>query len=457
MEKRLHFIGIGGIGMSAIAKIMLNKGYRVSGSDVKESRLTRELTRNGAQITYHHAAENIPADAEAVVYSSAIKADNPEMVEAACRGLKIYKRAETLAYLMSTAISIGVAGAHGKTTTSAMISTMLDSAGWEPTIVIGGMLPAIGGNAKAGRGKYLVAEADESDGTFLMLHPAIAVVTNIEADHLDYYHDLAHIIGAFEQYFRQVPPDGFIVYCADCRVCSDLACAVPGRYISYALHEEADYTAKNIVQGPGVAADIYYHGQKLGRIQLTVPGVHNIANAMAAIAVGRELGLDFNVCATGLSRFTGTGRRFEKMGEFAGLTVIDDYAHHPTEIQHTIEAARGQGAKKLTAVFQPHRYTRTQSMYRDFALALMSADKVVLCEIYPAFEPPIQGVSAKLIVEAMRRYGHPNVVYAEDVDATLEYLNSHIADEDMLLIMGAGNIRSVSERFAAGRREKDHG
>ena len=457
MESKLHFIGIGGIGMSAIAKIMLHMGYIISGSDVKEGRLTQELERNGARIAYRHAAGNIPDDAEAVVYSSAVKEDNPEMIEARRRGLPIYKRADALAFLMSMGVSIGVAGAHGKTTTSAMISTMLDFAGCDPTIIIGGMLPTIGGsNAKAGDGKYLVAEADESDGTFLLLHPTIAVVTNVEADHLDFYEGLNDIIRAFEQYLRQVPEDGFAVYCADCPICRDLAYTVPGCYVSYALNEDADYTAKNIVQGHGVAADIYYRGAKLGRLHLAVPGVHNIANAMAALAVGQKLGLDFQTCAEGLSNFMGTGRRFEKMGEFDGLTVIDDYAHHPTEIKKTIVAARGQGARRLTVVFQPHRYSRTQSMYAEFAEALMDADKVVLCEIYPAFEQPIPGVSAKLIADCMDQLGHQNVVYTDSLDATYDYLINNVADEDMLLIMGAGNIRNVSERFAQERRESAH-
>ncbi|NLF80121.1 MAG: UDP-N-acetylmuramate--L-alanine ligase, partial [Clostridia bacterium] len=271
-----------------------------------------------------------------------------------------------------------------------------------------------------------------------------------------YYHDLNKIIQAFEQYFRQVPEKGFIVYCADCPICRDLAYAVPGRYISYALHEEADYSAVNIELGQGISADIYYHSQKLGRLRLKVPGTHNIANAMAAIAVGRELGLEFEACAAGLYCFSGTGRRFEKMGQFGKLAVIDDYAHHPTEIKRTIEAARGQGVQKLTVVFQPHRYTRTQSMYRDFALALMDADRVVLCEIYPAFEPPLDGVSAHLIVDAMRQFGHADVAYAAGPDETLAFLNETVADEDMVLIMGAGNIRSVSERFVAARKENGH-
>ena len=458
MEKNLHFIGIGGIGMSAIARIMLHQGFNISGSDVKESRLTQELIKNGAHVAYGHAGENIPAGAEAIVYSSAVKPDNPEMREAVGRGLKIYKRAEALAYLMSTYISVGVAGAHGKTTTSAMISTMLESAGCDPTIVIGGMLDSIGGNAKAGDGKYLIAEADESDGTFLVLYPTVAVVTNIEADHLDHYENLDNIITAFAQYFRQIPEDGFSVYCADCPICRRLAAEVPGRYISYAINEPADYTAKNILQEQkGVSADIYCHDEKLGRLELAVPGVHNIANGLAAVAVGREFGLDFATCAKGLAEFHGTGRRFEKMGEFDGLTVIDDYAHHPTEIARTIEAARGQGVKDLTVVFQPHRYSRTQSMYAEFAAALMDADRVVLCELYPAFEKPIDGVSAKLIMDEMCRLGHKSVTYAADVDATLELLKAEIADEDMLLVMGAGNIRSVSERYAQYRREQRNG
>ncbi len=458
MENKLHFIGIGGIGMSAIAKIMLNMGYRISGSDVNKRHLTEELEAAGARICYSHAAKNIPSDAEAVVYSSAVKCDNPEMIEAKRRGLSVYKRAEALAFLMSTRISIGVAGAHGKTTTSAMIATMLDCAGYDPTVIIGGMLPAIGGgNAKAGQGQYLVAEADESDGTFLLLHPTIAVVTNIEADHLDFYSDLNDIIVAFEQYFRQVPGDGFAVYCADCPICKDLAYSVPGNYISYAIEEEADYTADNIIQGNGISADIYYKGKKLGRLALQIAGRHNIANALAAIAVGIALGLDFETCAQGLAHFSGTGRRMEKMGEFNGLSIIDDYAHHPTEIRKTIDAVRGQGVKNMTVVFQPHRYSRTKSMYIEFAEALMEADQVVLCEIYPAFEPPIPGVSAKMIVDKMTDFGHRQVAYADSLESTLAYLQDNIKGEGTVLIMGAGNVRNVSEKFAAIRREQSNG
>lgn len=461
MERHLHFIGIGGIGMSAIAKILLHQGFMISGSDVKETHLTLSLTQEGARIHYHHDAANIPADCEAVVYSSAVKPDNVEMIAARRRGLPIYMRAEMLAWLMSTKHGIGVAGAHGKTTTSAMIAAMLEAAGLEPTAIIGGMMTAMGGaNAKAGDGPYLVAEADESDGTFLLLKPKVAVVTNIEADHLDYYHDLDHIVDAFARYLLQLPPDGFAVICRDCPVLRELEAKLPGRYISYALHHEADYTAKNIVHPPaeyggGVLADIFFRGSLLGRLQLQVPGAHNIANAMAAIAVGRELGLSFAQCAKGLAGFTGTGRRFEQLGQFGRLKVVDDYAHHPTEIATTIRSARDQGAKNLFAVFQPHRYSRTASMYREFAAALLDTEKVLLIELYPAFERPIPGVSAQLVAEVLKEMGHPHVLYAPDLEAGLICLRAEVKDEDMLLIMGAGNVRALGENYVRMRKEED--
>ena len=459
MEAKLHFIGIGGIGMSAIAKIMLHQGFIISGSDVVPGRLIDELIEAGAEVCFGHRPENIPADCEAVVYSSAVKEDNAEMIEARRRGLKIYRRAEMLAYLMSTRRGIGVAGAHGKTTTSAMIATMLERCGTDPTVVIGGMLPAIGGsNARAGDGPMLVAEADESDGTFLLLHPNIAVVTNIEPDHLDHYGDFQHIKDAFEQYFLQIPDDGFSVVCNDCPVCREMAGRLPGRFITYSLKDEgADYTVKNVTHipssyGGGVIADVFHRGLLLGRLQLQVGGAHNVSNALAAIAVGRELGMDFFQCAKGLKAFTGTGRRFEIMGRFGSLTVVDDYAHHPTEISATIASARAQGGDRLFTVFQPHRYSRTQAMYKDFARSLAQGGRVLLVEVYPAFEQPIPGVSAHLIEDAMEQEGqHP--LYAASLDDAFELLKKELRDEDMLLIMGAGNVRRLSERFTAWKKE----
>ena len=455
MEQNLHFIGVGGIGMSAIAKIMLGMGYTISGSDVKSGSLTEALDEQGATIFYGHAAENIPADCQVVVYSSAVKEDNLEMIEARRRGLVIYRRAEMLAFLMGTRQSIGVAGAHGKTTTSGMIATMLEFADQDPTIIIGGMLPSIGGsNAKSGNGPYLVAEADESDGTFLLLHPSIAVITNIDSDHLDHYQNLDNIISAFEQYLRQLPDDGFAVINTGCPICRDLIERVPGNYITYSLMDGGDYSARNIDHDElgRARADIYYRGDMLGNLVLSVPGRHNIANSMAAIAVGRKLGLEFAECIKGLSHFTGTGRRFECLGMVDGIRVIDDYAHHPAEIAATISAARDLKADKLRVVFQPHRYSRTQNMYRQFAEAVATADYCIVSEIYPAFEKPIPGVSSQLIVDAAAEAGYDNVQYAVDQDAALIQLMEEVKPGDLLLIMGAGNIRSLGEKYVAQKR-----
>ncbi len=457
MEQNLHFIGIGGIGMSAIANIMLGMGFHISGSDVKAGRTTLALQEQGADVRIGHDAANIPDDAQVVVYSSAVKEDNVEIIEAKRRGLPIYKRAEMLAYLMSTKISVGVAGAHGKTTTSAMIGTMLQFCGLDPTIIIGGMLPAIGGgNAKAGSGDYLVAEADESDGTFLLLHPSIAVVTNIDSDHLDHYQNLENIKTAFGQYLRQLPAHGFAVMNKGCPICRELMEQIPIDYVTYSLDEAdgVDYWIKNFGHdADGCAcADVYYRGKCLGRLLLRIPGRHNISNALAAIAFGRRIGLDFAQCVAGLSHFTGTGRRFELLGQVDGVRVVDDYAHHPAEVAATIKAARDVTEGRLVAVFQPHRYTRTQSMYQAFAQAVSAADVTVISEIYPAFEPPIPGVSARLIVDAARKMGHNNISYAADMDEALSYLIREVRPGDLLLIMGAGNIRRLGEDYLKQKR-----
>ncbi len=448
MEDKLHFIGIGGVGMSAIAKIMLGMGYSISGSDLQHGRFTGILEAMGATIYYGHAAANIPVDAQAVVYSSAVKVDNPEMIEAASRGIPVYKRAEMLAFLMSNKCSIGVAGSHGKTTVSAMIAVMLDNLNMSPTFAIGGMIPQFCGNSQAGEGDYFVAEADESDGTFLMLFPDIAVITNIESDHLEHYVSLENIVKSFEQYLQQLPDDGLAIVCNDCPNALSLSRRVEKRYITYALHNEADYTATNICYSNyGTSSDVWEKGKLLGRLELHVPGEHNIANALAAVALGRYLGLEFADCARALADFCGTGRRFELLGQVDKLQVVDDYAHHPTEIMATIKAARDMGTKRIVAVFQPHRYSRTKCLYQEFALALADADVVVINEIYPAFEKPIPGVSAQLIVDAARKNGHNMVVYAADKEQALQILEQQVRDDDFVLIMGAGNIRSVGERF----------
>jgi len=457
MEKNLHFIGIGGIGMSAIARILLGQGFIISGSDLQESRLTLALAAQGAQITYGHAPNNLSYDTRAVVYSSAVGEDNVEIIEARRRGLTVYRRAEMLAYLIGCKRSVGVAGSHGKTTVSGMIATMLELCDCEPTIIIGGMLPLIGSNAKAGNGPYLVAEADESDGTFLMLKPEMAVVTNIESDHLDYYKDLDHVKQAFAQYLCQLPNKGFAVVCVDSPQVREILPAVTGRCITYGLQAPANYSATAISHSPaGVSADIYEGGTLLGQFNLTVPGEHNVANALAALAVGRELGLGFREIARALGHFTGTGRRFEVLGSAGEVTVVDDYAHHPTELAVTIKAARAMYEKRrIVAVFQPHRYSRTRDMYAAFAGALTKADVVVAQEIYPAFEQPIPGVSASLIVDEALRQGQKNISYTAGEEQTLATLAQIIRPGDLLLIMGAGNIRAVGERFLASAKKEE--
>lgn len=435
--------------MSAIARIMLGQGFNISGSDLRESRLCLSLIEQGAQIYYGHAPANLPPDTQAVVYSSAVGEDNVEMIEARRRGLRVYRRAQMLAYLIGCKRGIGVAGSHGKTTVSGMIATMLELCGCQPTVIIGGMLPLIESNAKAGDGPYLVAEADESDGTFLLLNPEMAVVTNIESDHLDHYQDLQQIKEAFAQYLHQLPPSGFAVLCTDCPQVRELLPAVSARCITYALHEPARYTAGAVSHSPaGSGADAYEDGKLLGRLNLAVPGEHNIANALAALAVGREFGLAFADIAQGLAHFTGTGRRFETLGQAGGVTVVDDYAHHPTELAATIKAARAMDSqRRIITVFQPHRYSRTQDMYADFARALTLADAVVVQEIYPAFEQPIPGVSANMIVDEAKRLGYENISYAAGEEQTLAMLAGLTHPGDLLLIMGAGNIRAVGERF----------
>ena len=445
-KEKFHFIGIGGIGMSGIAKIMLEHGYQITGSDVKNSALIEALREAGAKIYIGHDAKNIADDVDAVVYSTAVFPENAEMLYAAKKGIKIYKRAEMLAFLMRNQISIGVAGSHGKTTTSGMISLLLEECGLDPTIIIGGTLPQIGSNAKGGHGKYLVAEADESDGTFLLLFPQIAVVTNIEEDHMDHYKSLEEIKDAFAQYIKQVPPSGAVIINTDCPNNREIIAQTPAKYITYALDESADYTACGIqFTENGSLSKIYYKGEYVGELTLQVPGRHNVCNALAAIAVGRLCGLDFQEIAQALQNFRGTGRRFELLGKVNGITVIDDYAHHPTEIKATVEAARNMHKGRLIAVFQPHRYSRTQSMKSEFAQSFTNCDLTFIAQIYEAFEKPIEGVSSRLIVAEAIKAGNNSVSYGGTKEEICRTLSEIVHEGDMVLIMGAGDIRKCGE------------
>ena len=454
---KLHFIGIGGIGMSAIAKIMLKMGFEISGSDVCDSELLAVLRDMGADIYIGHNACNLPSDADAVVYSNAISRQNPEFVKAGDCGIPLLKRAEALDFLMKHYCSIGVAGSHGKTTTSGMISLLLERCGLDPTIVIGGTLPQIGSNAKAGNGDYLVAEVDESDGTLLLLHPAIAVVTNIEEDHMDFYHTLEEIRRTFCRYVSLLPENGFAVVNTDNAEIVSMMSECPSTYITYSLRDKnADYYAENIAyRCCGSTADVYVRSELRGKIALSVPGEHNVSNALAALAVGMRIGIDFESAVSALSAFTGTGRRFELLGNIGGVTVIDDYAHHPTEIRVTLAAARKAHEGRLISVFQPHRYSRTQGMKKEFGESFFSSDMTIINEIYEAFETPIEGVSARLIVDEAKKSGYQPITFAESQDEIVEMLLHEAQSGDMVLVMGAGNIRSVGEKLVRELKNKN--
>ncbi|HHT63513.1 MAG TPA: UDP-N-acetylmuramate--L-alanine ligase [Clostridia bacterium] len=447
----IHFIGIGGAGMSGIAKILLQLGAKISGSDLKESETIIHLREMGAKINIGHDPDNIGADIRTVVYSSAIPQDNPEMQEAKKRGIEILARAEMLARLMARQESIAVAGAHGKTTTTAMISLMLELNDMDPTIIIGGDLRQIGSNAKLGRGKYLVAEADESDGSFLKLFPKIAVITNIENDHLDYYRTVKNIVNAFVRFLEQIPADGFAVICLDNEELVKIKNTVPANYVTYAINTEgADYTARNLsFHGTKSNCEVYYHQEKIGILELNVPGKHNISNALAAVATGMELGLSFPQVAAGLKQFTGAKRRFEFIDQVDGITIFDDYAHHPTELRATLSAAKTAGYKRIIAIFQPHRYTRTKLLQFEFGDSFSDADLVVINEIYSASEKPIPGVSAQLIVNAIRNSdNNKEVVYCQKEEDIIEFLHREGKSGDLVITLGAGNIRQAGIRFA---------
>jgi len=390
----VHFIGIGGAGMSGIAKVLLDLGYKISGSDLNVTETTKRLGKNGATVFTGHKASNVQKGIDVVVVSSAIPEDNDEVKKAQEFNIPVIQRAEMLAKLMENQKAICVAGAHGKTTTTSMIALVLEKNNLDPTVVVGGELNDIGGNAKLGRGEYLVAEADESDGSFLKLLPWATVVTNIEDDHLDHYGTLENIVEAFRQFINLGSPQGFSILCIDNTFVKKLADQIPGKLITYGIQENAQYTAKDIVyEGLLTKAKIYFNDNLLGTLELNVPGKHNISNALAAISIGHQLGIDFQDIKEALKGFKGVQRRFQLIGKVNNVQVVDDYAHHPTEIKATLEAARNSHSGRLIAVFQPHSYTRTKFLAKEFAASFKAADKVILAEIYSAGEKPIPGVS----------------------------------------------------------------
>ena len=449
--RRVHFVGIGGIGMSGIAEVLLNLGFTVSGSDLKSTAVTERLARLGVRIHEGHAGANVQG-AQVVVVSSAVRGDNPEVVEAKRLEIPVIPRAEMLAELMRLKFSVAVAGAHGKTTTTSMISVMLAEAGLDPTAVIGGRLDAFGSSARLGKGELMVVEADESDKSFLHLLPSIAVVTNIDREHLEHYRDLTEIASTFTAFMNRVPFYGVVIACVDPpwrtlldRIRSDLQ----RRLITYGIEPGADLTAASIEIGAeGSRFEAVVRGRLLTTVTLAVPGRHNVQNALAAVAVGVELDLGADEIRRGLERFRGADRRFQLKSRAAGIVVVDDYGHHPAEIRATLATARNSGAERLWVIFQPHRYTRTRFLMDDFARAFDDAERVYVLDIYPANEPPIPGVTSERLVERMKELGFNRACYAASADALLDELLREARPGDMILTLGAGDVWKVGEAFA---------
>ena len=441
IPERVHFVGIGGAGMSGLAKILLELGHAVSGSDLVGSQVTGRLEQQGAVCHTGHLARNV-GDARLVVVSSAIKKDNPELVRAEETGIPVIHRGDLLALLMKRQLGIAVAGAHGKTTTTSMLALVLENNGLDPTIVVGGELNDIGGNAKLGRGKFLVAEADESDGSFLKLDPAAVIITNVEDDHLDYYGTVEKIQEAFSTFIGKVPSNGLAVLCLDDPGVKQIAADYGGPRVFYGIREQgADYTLRNLqLNGMVSRGEVYFKNEYLGMLELSVPGVHNMSNALGVVAAARWAGLEFSAIARALKTFTGAGRRFQLMGEVRGIRVVDDYAHHPSEIKATLKAARQVVKGRVISVFQPHRYTRTSLLWERFGTAFSNADVIILCDIYSAGEQPIEGVSARMIAEAIENNENRQVTFLPTREEIVDYLVQFARPGDLILTIGAGNI-----------------
>ena len=445
--RHIHFVGIGGAGMSGIAEVLHNMGYLVTGSDIKSSETTRHLEELGIRVVIGHRSEHVEG-ADVVVRSSAVALENPEIVAARQQLIPVIPRAEMLAELMRLKYGVAIAGTHGKTTTTSMVATVLTKGGFDPTVVIGGRLGSLGANAKLGRGDFLVAEADESDGSFLKLSPTIAVVTTIDAEHLDYYRDLEHIQETFLQFINKVPFYGLAVLCLDQENIQALLPRVEKRFITYGLRSQADITAKEInLQGMGSEFALVLRQESLGKFRLRVPGMHNVSNALAAVAVGLDLDIGLEAIRQALEEFTGVDRRFQIKGEVRGVLVVDDYAHHPAEIQATLNAAKDGFGRRVVAIFQPHRYTRTTLLLREFLTAFYQADLLVVTEIYAAGEPIIPGVSGRQIADGALKHGHRNVTFIPDKETIPGLLLPELQPGDMVITMGAGDVWKVGEEL----------
>ncbi|HKG15022.1 MAG TPA: UDP-N-acetylmuramate--L-alanine ligase [Pyrinomonadaceae bacterium] len=456
--QHVHFVGVGGIGMSGIAEVLLNMGFRVSGSDLRRSDVTARLESLGAKIYEGHSAEHVNG-AHVVVRSTAVRADNPEVLEARRRSIPVIPRAEMLGELMRLKPhTVAVAGSHGKTTTTSMIATVLAHAGLDPTVVVGGVVGAMGSNARLGKSDLMVVEADESDRSFLMLSPTFAVVTNIDREHMDVYADMADVRKSFSDFVNKVPFYGASVLCLDDPHVQAVIPEVVRRRITYGLSAQADIAAREVRydQKFGSKYQARLMGEPVGEISLRVPGLHNIYNSLAAIAIGLELEVPFATIKKALSEFTGVNRRFQFKGEAAGVIVVDDYGHHPTEIRATLVAAKlGAAGRRMVVLFQPHRYTRTQDLLDEFARSFNNADVLMVTDIYAASEDPIEGVSGESVVEAVSRFGHKDARHVGSVEDATQALSSEVHENDMVITLGAGNVYRAGENLVELLKERE--
>jgi UDP-N-acetylmuramate--alanine ligase len=441
--RHVHFIGVGGIGMSGLAEILRTLEFDVSGSDLREGENTRNLQRLGVRIDVGHRAENVHG-ADVVVYTSAVNPDNPELVEARLHGIPAIARAEMLAELMRVKYGIAIAGSHGKTTTTSLVATILRAAGFDPTVVVGGRMASLSSNARLGAGDLLVAEADESDGSFLRLTPTIAVVTNIDPEHLDFYKTHEAVKEAFVAFLEKVPFYGLSVLCLDHPHVQDLLPRVQRRHVTYGVSPQANYSARNITfRGLSTSFVAYRRGEPLGEFTVRMPGQHNVLNTLAAIAVADELEVPLDAMKEALSTFHGVARRFSIVGEVEGVTLVDDYGHHPAEIEATLSAARNAYDKRVLVAFQPHRYTRTESLWDDFTRSFNKADVVLVCDIYAAGEKPIPGISSERLAKAIAEHGHGAVRYVRDRAELAAELARQARPGDVVIALGAGDVNKV--------------
>jgi UDP-N-acetylmuramate--alanine ligase len=447
--KRIHFVGIGGIGMSGIAELLLNLGYEVSGSDLQDSPITERLANLGGKIFHGHKKEYV-GNTDVVVYSSAVASDNPEVLEAMDRYIPVIPRAEMLAELMRLKYGVGVAGAHGKTTTTSMIASILTSGNLDPTVVIGGRLDIWGGsNAKLGQGDILVAESDESDGSFIALSPTIAVVTNMDHEHVDHYGDMEALRKTFIEFINKIPFYGLAVICLDNREIQGIIPHLRKRYVTYGMNPQADLRARDIEKRESESRfEVIYQNQSLGTVVVGMPGVHNVHNALAAIAVALELDIPMGAIQEGLKTLGGLARRFQQKGEERGVMLVDDYGHHPTEISATLETAKDcWPERRLVVVFQPHRYSRTRALYDRFTMSFNQADVLILAPIYSAGELPISGVDADWLCRGIKEHGHREVTVCGSKNEILQTLLGLTKPGDLVLTLGAGDIYRVGEEL----------